>query len=120
MTHAEGVVMAKPLSRHTNSTGSSQTAARFSASISMPWFIAPSPKNATATLPGRRCWCARAKPQAAGPAAPTMPEEAARWSFEYRCMWPPMPPHRPSAAPMHSFTIAAMCTPRRSMPAVPR
>src|ERR1019366_3120805 len=68
VTAFERVVIAKPLSLHTNRTGSLQTAARFSDSSNIPWLIAPSPKNATATPPGRRPWAARAKPQPNGPA----------------------------------------------------
>ena len=120
MTSGEEVVMAMPLSLQTKITGSDQAEARLIDSISMPWFIAPSPKNATATLPGRRCWAANANPQAAGPEAPTMPDEAARCSGENRCMCPPMPRHKPSSRPMNSLMSNPRSTPRITSGAVPR
>ncbi|MBA7689175.1 hypothetical protein ES703_97678 [subsurface metagenome] len=54
VTPWERVVTAHSLSLQTKSTGSFQATARLMLSTSIPWFMAPSPKKATARLPGRR------------------------------------------------------------------
>ena len=59
VTDSLRVVMAHPLSLQTRIRGSRQAAARFKVSRSIPWFMAPSPKKATATEPGRRYCAAR-------------------------------------------------------------
>src|SRR3989304_5863691 len=75
--------MPQPSFLQTNNTGKFQADARFSDSINIPWFIAPSPKNATATAPGCEYCADSAQPVAVGPSAPTIPEEAAH-SFPTR------------------------------------
>ena len=54
-------------------TGSCHTAARFTASWNAPCATAPSPKNATATLPSARSCAAVAAPTAIGRPAATIP-----------------------------------------------
>ena len=93
--------MAQPLSLQTSRSGSCQAAARLRVSRSMPWFIAPSPKNATATDPGRSARPASANPAPSGAEEPTIPDAAARSAFDMRCMWPARPRSRPALQPEH-------------------
>ena len=74
--------------------------------------MAPSPKKATATAPGRRYCADSANPAAVGPDAPTIPEEADKCSLENRCICPPFPPHSPSGRPSSSRRIRTGSTPR--------
>ena len=72
VTEAIGVYSMYRLFSHTNTTGSRQTAARFSASWNAPMLVAPSPKNATATWSVPRSWADQAAPTAIGRCAPTI------------------------------------------------
>ena len=54
----------------TKSTGSFQTAARFTASWKSPSLVPPSPLNVAATRGSLRSWAARARPSATGSMAP--------------------------------------------------
>ena len=70
--------------------GSSHTAARFTASWNAPWAGAPSPKNATATVPSARSCAAVAAPTAMGTPAATMPLAPKIPSFgSAMCIEPP-------------------------------
>src|SRR3954464_8793561 len=51
-----GADSAHLLSSSTNTAGTFQSCARFSASWNVPMFVAPSPKNATATRGSPRSW----------------------------------------------------------------
>ena len=65
-----GVDSAHLLSSSTNTAGTFQSCARLSASWNVPMFVAPSPKNASATRGSPRSWKASAAPVIAGrPAA---------------------------------------------------
>jgi len=70
VTRPESVAMDQPSSLQTKSTGRRHAEARFMLSMSMPWFMAPSPKNATASVPGRSRCAAIANPTPAGPRLP--------------------------------------------------
>ena len=71
-------------------TGSCHTAARFSASWKAPCAGAPSPKNATATLPSARSCAAVAAPAAMGSPAATIPLAPKMPSFgSAMCIEPP-------------------------------
>ena len=120
VTVRDRVVTASRLSLQTNTTGSAHTEARLRLSISIPWFAAPSPKNATATRPGRRWAAASPNPHPIGPVAPTIPDEAASRAGSNRCMWPPMPPHSPSGEPSSSSTSAVRSAPRATSGGVDR
>jgi hypothetical protein len=111
---SEGVAIDHPSSLQTNKTGRFQAEAKFMDSINIPWFMDPSPKKATAMEPGRKWFAARANPAAVGPAAPTMPEETAKYSLENRCMCPPIPPPSPSGQPSSSRIIKTGSKPRMS------
>ena len=97
----------------TNSTGSAHTEARFSASWNAPMFVAPSPKNATATWPVPRSCADHAAPAAIGRCAPTiayepsMPAEAL-----VRCIDPPLALHTPVALLISSARHSAGDAPR--------
>ena len=120
VTLSDWVVMAQPSSLQTNNTGRFQTAARFIDSINMPWFMAPSPKKATATAPG----------VSIAPPAQNRPRLVLlrRRSRKRRpgALWKtgayarPCPPHNPSGRPSSSRRIRTGSTPRMSKAAVPR
>jgi hypothetical protein len=56
----------------TKTTGSFQTAARFTASWKAPMFVVPSPKKQAVTLPSWRMRLAHAMPTAVGMCPPTI------------------------------------------------
>ena len=72
MTSPIGVYSMYQLFSHTKTTGSRQTAARFTASWNAPMLVVPSPKKQTVTCPLRRIFAAQASPQAIGRCAPTI------------------------------------------------
>ena len=87
-------------------TGSRQTAARLTASWNVPCATAPSPKNATATLPSRRSCAAVAAPTAIGRPAPTIPL-APKMPIvgSAMCIEPPRPRFVPASLPISSANI---------------
>ena len=83
---------------HTNTTGSRHTAARLSASWKAPMFVAPSPKNATATWSVPRSVADHAAPTAIGRCEPTIAyEPSIPASALVRCIEPPLALHSPVA-----------------------
>ena len=66
-----GVDSAQWFFSSTNSAGTFHSWARFSDSWNVPMFVAPSPKNATATRGSLRIWKASAAPVIAGRPPPT-------------------------------------------------
>ncbi len=113
-------MIAQRLSLQTNSTGSRHACARLSDSSSMPWFIAPSPKNPTPTAPGRSRCAASAKPHAIGAPAPTIPEEAARCSAEKQVHVAAARAAQTVLAAEHLRSIASRSTPRATRGGVER
>jgi hypothetical protein len=58
---------------HTKITGARMNPAKFTDSWKAEWFVAPSPKKATATSPVLRCFAEIAAPTADGIPPPTSP-----------------------------------------------
>jgi hypothetical protein len=105
----------------TNTTGSSHTAARLSASWNAPMLLAPSPKLHTVTRPSPRSWEATASPLAIGRPPPTMPVvtiSPARGSD--RCIGPPLPLEVPLALPSISARISGNEAPLAMLSWIPR
>jgi hypothetical protein len=93
-------------------TGSCHTAARFIASWNAPWAGAPSPKNATATLPSARSCAAVAAPTAIGRPAATIPLAPKIPSVgSAMCMEPPRPRLVPWSLPISSANIPSGSSP---------
>ena len=93
-------------------TGSPQTAARFADSWNAPWAGAPSPKNATATVPSARSWAAVAAPVAMGRPAATMPlaPKIPRVGSAM-CIDPPRPRFVPASLPISSANMPSGSSP---------
>src|SRR5205085_2772612 len=98
-----GVDSAHLLSSRTKTAGTFQSCAMFNASWNVPMFVAPSPKNATATRGSPRSWNASAMPVICGRPPPTT-AFAPRFprSTSYRCIEPPYPCEQPSSFPYSS------------------
>src|SRR5260370_11194882 len=98
------------------SAGSFHTDARLSASWKAPMFVAPSPKNATATWPVPRSRADQAAPAAIGRCPPTIPDEPNIPAEAFgQCLEPPLAPHRPVLLLISS----ARHSPRVAPPALP-
>ena len=96
----------------TKIAGRFQIEARFSDSRVVPWFDAPSPKNATATPPSPLILDARARPQISGGPPPTMPfAPSMPLDRSAMCMEPPLPRHEPVDLPKISAIMPMMSTP---------
>ena len=95
-----------PLFSQKKMTGSCQMAARLSASWNAPWAAAPSPKNATTTVPSSRSCEATAAPLAIGRPAATMPLAPKMPSLgSAMCMDPPRPRLVPSSLAISSANM---------------
>src|SRR5579875_2986082 len=96
-----------------NSTGRAQTEARLSASWKAPMFVAPSPKNATATCPLPRSRADQAAPAAIGRCAPTIAYEPSMPADALvRCIEPPLALHSPVDLLISSARHSAGLAPR--------
>ena len=106
---------------HRKTTGRENAAAKFIASCTAPWFIAPSPKTVSATRSVPSWRPASAAPQAMGAPAPTMlfsPKN--RWPGAVRCADPPRPPLMPVARPRISANSFSGSTPQAMAQEWPR
>src|SRR5205085_1614332 len=98
-----GVDSAHLLSSRTKTAGTFQSCAMFNASWNVPMFVAPSPKNATATRGSPRSWNASAMPVICGRPPPTTAfAPMFPRSTSYRCIEPPYPCEQPSSFPYSS------------------
>ena len=78
----------------------------------MPWFDAPSPKNATATPPSPLSFDASARPQISGGPPPTIPfAPSMPFDRSAMCIEPPLPRHEPVSLPKISAIIPITSTP---------
>ena len=112
MISREGVNSENVLFSQTKITGSPQTAAMLSVSISTPWLAAPSPKKHTATLPSPSSWAPSAAPVAIASPAPTTPlAPSMPLDRSATCIDPPMPRQMPSRLPQISANMAATSPP---------
>ena len=83
-----------------NTTGAFQIAAMFRASWNVPMFVAPSPKNVSATFGFFCIWKATAAPTAIGRPAPTIALAPMLPLLKsIRCIEPPTPPEPPVRRP---------------------
>lgn len=109
-----GVASAYWLFSHANMTGRSHIAARFMDSWTIPWLVAPSPKNATPmdSFSFLRYFAVRAAPTASGTLAPTI-AFAPSIPFEKSamCIEPPFPLHCPVCLPMISAIMCLVSSP---------
>ena len=95
-----------------NTIGSFNAQAMLAASWKAPMFVAPSPKNATETLPLLLYLSAKAAPTAIGEPAPTMPlAPSIPSSSDEMCIEPPLPLQYPVALPISSAIIGRNCPP---------
>ena len=99
-------------SRRRRRPAAASTAARLTASWNAPWAGAPSPKNATATLPSARSCAAAAAPTAIGTPAATIPLAPKMPSFgSAMCIEPPRPRLVPWSLPISSANIPSGSSP---------
>ena len=90
----------------TNTTGSFQITAKFSASWNAPMFVVPSPKKHTATCSVPRYCADQAAPFAIVRCAPMIAYEPSMLCFTLvKCIEPPLPRMRPDELPMSSPKI---------------